>query len=248
MIKRALAGLACAAAAAVILAGCGGSGSDPSTVVARIGAYKVTRGLLNEWMTEKVGEDFYTVAGHQVPAKLVSEPADYPACIAALKTIISPHHLPSVAVLMRKCKEMRRELKEQALEYLVSSFWSFNFYAKYGIRVSDARAHRALERFNASLYPKPGEFQQTLTSRRRTLTQDLLIIKNDVLASDVKERLLSRGAQTVSALRATFERELHVHGAACSPGYVVLYCRGYTASSAPRGAHSAAVLMEEIAG
>ena len=239
----------CACATVATVAACGGS--DPSAVVARVGPYAVTKELLNEWMTEKIGEDYFQVASHQVPTGLVSEPADYPTCVSTMRTLLASLKKPSEsgAELTHRCHELYRALKEQALEYLVSSYWSFNFYKRYGIDIAPAQVQHALDQIKPSWYPAPGEFQQVLASHRRTLAQELLIVKNDVLASRVKERLFSQGPRVVSTLERAVESAQTTEGAVCSPGYVVLYCRGYRQSPtsvARSELGSPAILIEEV--
>ncbi len=250
----------CACALAAALAGCGSSGGSASAsagnssgdvVLARVGSYAVTKAQLAQWMTEKLGEDFYLTASYTAPAGLVSEPADYSTCVATAKKLKpSPGYKPpqrGAAVLMRKCRELYEGVREQALEYLVSSYWALDFYSrKYGVGVSDAEAHDWLEKTRARRYPKQGEFEQLLASRHRTIPQELLIIKNDILAVKVKEKLFIHGSRPTSSLQKAVERAEST--ASCSPGYLVKYCAGYSPaeSAATASRRSVAVLLEEL--
>jgi len=241
---------ACFGLASVGLAACGGSGSDPAAVIARVGPYAITKGMLSEWMTERIGEDFYTFNLHQAPTGLVSEPADYPACVAAAKRYTQTsggrsQGRPSDAQLTQTCRALYLAVKEQAMEYLVSTYWSFNFYAKYGIGVNDAIAQHAFDRIHAEQYPGDA-FEHMLAAHRRTDAQELLLLKNNELAAKVRERLLSRGRHVVAAVELASEQA--GEAATCSRGYVVKYCKGYGPTLEPVQAsrHSPDALLAEL--
>lgn len=218
----------------------------------QIGGYTITRAALNQWMTEKLGEDYYEVAAHEAPPRLVSEPADYPACTAALKAITPipgkgrPQPQPTTAQLTSKCKQLYQGVKEQALIYLVSSYWNMNFEAHHGIKMTDEEVQQGLKRIAAERYPKEGEFQRVLVSRRRTLSQELFQVRVELLQQKLEKKLRNGDPQ----LAATLVREAKsaAAGADCRPGYVVEYCKGYKApASAPSNARAPIVLLEEIA-
>lgn len=120
----------CVCFAVTVPAACGSAPSTSGTV-AQVGSYTITKAMLNQWMTEKVSEDYYdaagSAAGEKAPLRLVSEPADYPACVATIKTITpapsaKPKPTPTVAQLTKKCEELYQGIKMQALAYLVSSY------------------------------------------------------------------------------------------------------------------------------
>ncbi len=251
---RTISPIACICLAVTVLAACSSSSSsgDPSNeTVAQVGGYAITKAMVNQWMTEKVGEDYYEVATHESPPRLVSEPADYPACIASLKAIApipgegKPQAQPTVAQLTSKCKELYQAIKTQALAYLVSSYWSINFDADHGIKVTGEEVQQKLKQIRAERYPTEGEFQHLLTSMRRTLSQELLIVKLDLLGQKLEKKLQNGGPQ----LSATFIREAKsaATSASCRPGYVVEYCKGYKAPQTTSAASTPAVLLEEIA-
>jgi len=248
----------CVYAAVTFLAACGGgssggAGDSSGGAVAQVGDYAITKAMLNQWMTEKVGEGYYEVATHQAPPGLVAEPANYPACVATLKAITPipgegrPQPQPTIAQLTSKCRELYQAIKVQALSYLVSSYWSINFDADHGIKVTDEEVQRGLKRIRAEQYPAEGEFQKLLASRRRTLSQELFIVRMDLLGQKVEQRLRKGGTQ----LSATFVRDAKsaAASASCRPEYMVEYCKGYKTPKtvATSNTGSSSVLLEEIA-
>lgn len=224
----------------------------PSGTVVQVKSYAITRALLNQWLTEEVGEDYYDVATHRVPPRLVAEPANYPACVSALRTVTPfpgekpPVPQPTLAQLMTKCRDLYKAIKKQATAYLVSSFWTIDFAAAHGITVTREEVEQGLERIKAARYPRPGEFQRMLASRRRTLQQELFIVRNDLVQQKVLAKLLV-GDTPVSGPIAE-EAEHQADSAICRPGYIVEHCRGYKppkATSTDAGA--ASLVLEEIA-
>jgi hypothetical protein len=233
------------ALAVLLLTGCGSS--DQSKVpVAQIGPYTITKGLLNQWMIEKAADDFYEVATHPAPPHLVSEPANYPACLATLEKITPTPGHPDATELMRKCRELYEGIKTQAMAFLVGSYWSFNFFAHHNINITPQETQQAFKQIKKEQYPTETGLQTLLHNRGRTLDQQLFIIKNDVLQRKI-EKILKNKPQATQLLN---EAKTTENTANCKPQYTVKYCKNYkpptnkyptTTTGAP------VVLMEEIA-
>jgi hypothetical protein len=232
-----------------VLAACGGSRDLSHETVAQVGDYAVTKTLLNQWMTEKVGEDFYEITAHEAPSRLVSEPADYAACVAVVKSVPpflgkgKPRPRLTPAQLTGKCRELYEGVREQALAYLVSSYWSINFDAAHGLKVSDEEVQQKLKRIKAEQFRPDGKFHQLLANTKRTLPQELFIIKMDLLQQKLLEKLQAMGQQQSAPLVADARKA--VASANCLPGYVVEHCKGYAAPKASARL-SPAALIEEI--
>jgi hypothetical protein len=204
-------------------------------------------------MDAKTGEIFYEVATHVAPGGLVAEPEDVPRCVAILKGLTplpgkgKAQPQPTVAQLTSKCDALYRSIKVETLAYLVSSYWSLNFDAAHGIVVSEAEVNRDLDRIERERFHSPGEFQQYLTNRRRTLAEELFTVRMDLLQQKVERKFQNANAAIVSALAN--ELRSQADSAKCRPGYVVEYCRGYTPQAGAEAADtsSPSVLLEEIA-
>ncbi len=241
----------CVCLAVIGLAACGGGSSDGT--VAQVGSYAITKTMLNRWMTEKASEDYYDAVGREAPPRLVSEPADYSACVASLKAITpvssggKPQPKPTATELTSKCKELYQAVKTQALAFLVSSYWSINLDANHGINVTDEEVQQELKRIRTEQYPTEADFQRLLANRNRTLAQELFIVRMDLLGQKVEKKLKNGNRQLSVAFVRDAKRT--AASASCSPGYVVEYCKGYKApkTSATSNAHSPAALLEEIA-
>jgi hypothetical protein len=242
---------------AVTLTSCGRGSSTrviPASTVVQVGKYSITKSQLGQWMTEELGEDFYTVASHQAPGRLVSEPADYRACVAQLRAIGPIPGLgrrqrqPSVSDLRKKCEELHEGIKTQALNYLVSSYWDIGFYALHGIKVGETELQQASRRRLAERYPKDGELQSLLQRERRTLPEEIFLMEMDLLQQRLLARLQREGPKLSAQLLKV--PVVIAESASCQPGYVVQHCTGYRALG-PGAASSLgpppAILLQEIA-
>jgi hypothetical protein len=228
-----------------------GGGVLPGGVVARVGGHVITQALLNAWMTERVGEDFFLLKRVRATPGLASEPANYPGCVAAAKAAASKTGAPpstlSAGQLTVKCEELYRDVRGQALGYLVSSYWSEGFDGKYGLRVSEAEVRHALSAMRAEQYPHAGELERVIGERSRTLAQELFTIKNDLLQAKLRRLLTTGGPKRVKAFIAAARRVTDI--AECNPEYIVEHCKGYKQPKeqfASSTASSPAQLLTEI--
>jgi hypothetical protein len=203
----------------------------PGAVLARVGRYRITRRLLAQWMAETVAGDFYTVTSHIAPLGLVAEPADYPECVAELHKLTPipgkgpPQPQPTTPQLQTKCQELYETVKHQAMENLVSAYWSKNYDAARGITLTPTETQHEFNRIATEQYPKPGSFQQFLANNRRTLTQQQFLTENELLSQKVINKLTHDSTQAANAFNS--EAEHNGNNATCQPGYIVAHCKGY---------------------
>jgi hypothetical protein len=231
----------------------GGQGGVPGEVVAKVGRTTVTEPELNHWMSTLAGGDFYEIGrGHAVPLRLASEPPDYAACVASLKTAAAkassgragttpPASKVNPAQLLDKCHELYAALRLQATTYVIEGAWLIAVAAALGVKAGEAEVQSMLRQIKAREYPGPGQFQRYLTNSRRSLADELFVIKLDVLEQRLGQQLSTHVKQIQlleAGHRVTAETD-------CRPGYVVPHCRQFRTSKTPR--HSPAVLLEQVA-
>jgi hypothetical protein len=230
------------------VAACGSSSSDAP--LAQVGGYKVTPSLVNQWMTPMVGEDFYAVAGRPAPAGLVAEPANYPACVAALKRLTpipGGKHAqpePTTADLERRCRQLYEAIKHQTLTFLVKAYWSIDFAASHGVSASSAEVQQYLDRLKATEYSAPGQLQNHLADRGLTLRQQLFELKLELLQEKLLHKALASSKQAALALAA--EAQGQSSPASCDAADVVEHCKGYKAPGGYPGPPPAAQLAEIV--
>jgi hypothetical protein len=229
-----------------------GRGADQT--VATVGKTKISKSTLNHWMSTMVGGDYQEIVGDSAPVGLVSEPANYPRCVAAAKTI-KPKKLPTTilnaARLKIRCRQLYVAIKEQALSYLISVLWRAEEGAEVGQEVSDREVSRHVQELAYSDYKSPAAFRRFLASRHWSLADERYLLKRNLLDTKFLERLKRRvvalggGQRTLGKLVKENVAEWSAK-TSCSPGYSAWQCRpgGSTDEADP----SAAVLVEELAG
>lgn len=249
--------LAAMVLAAVTLPACGSGGDAPSSggepvtteaaspnSIVTLGRAGISKATLNHWMSTIAGGDFFEISGMTAPSGLVSEPPNYAMCAANLKTLV-----PSLSQqeLRTKCKQFQQAVKQQAIGYLITVDTILGQNAEQGIHVSNQEIQQAFKKLQAAQFHSERETQQYLANRHWSLSDELFIIKRDLLSSKLR-----------SALEARFSGEAlvnYVHNmdkkwtekTSCSPGYVVEGCRQYVSTrAATASGPSAATLIEEI--
>lgn len=213
----------------------------PSGAVAQVGNTLITTTQLSHWMSALLGGDFYEGVRIVAPTGLVSDPPDYPRCVASLRRFAVAAK-PSTAELESKCHELNEALEQQALESLIESQWTINREAELGLKVGPAEIQKAFKRLSAREFPTPAALHKYLALRGWTLSVELVLVQRDVLGTKLLRKL--KGAQALM----TYSRESARKDKAetsCRSGYVVESCREYSgpASTTP----SPAILIEQIA-
>jgi hypothetical protein len=251
--------------AVVSFAACGGSGgasgggasneSIPgsgvsSEVVVQTGGSPITKAEVDHWMSTLAGGDFYEIAHkHTIPAGLVSEPPNYAACVTRLERVAASSYKgpskPTAVQLLGKCRQLHQALKLQALNFLVEAEWMIGLYGEKGLKATDGETAQLLKEIKARQYPKgEAEFQQFLASNRRSLPDELFVVKLDVLRRKAAQKLSAGGK-----VLATFTEagRIWTTKTSCHAGYVVQHCKQYTGQQPPSSLPSPAVLLEQVA-
>jgi hypothetical protein len=230
-------------------AGCGGGSGD---VVATVGGTPVTRVAVNHWMATLAGGDYFELSGQNaVPDGLVSDPPNYPRCVARLEAAAasSPKRFgtePTGAQLLTKCEQLTEALRLQATEFLIRSQRLMAIARDQGVTASDNEIQHLFKRVNAEQFPRPGELQQYLASRKESVADDLFLLQLDLLSNKMQEKI-DGGGQPARAKLAELERKWRAR-TDCHAGYVVEYCKQHTKGPvSTSNSPSAAVLMEQVA-
>jgi predicted lipoprotein with Yx(FWY)xxD motif len=135
--------------------------------------------------------------------------------VAANGQRVSKHMVPSVV------------LKQRVLGFLISSEWTAGEATELGVSVTGEEALKQLERFRyAQLYglgyerfPKEADLQKSLVGLGETRSDQLWLMKLNMLASRLEHRRSSRA-------RRQIERRW-IARTSCGTGYVVPKCKQY---------------------
>jgi hypothetical protein len=246
-IRPILASLAVSLAVAGLVA-CGGGSSGE--VVAQVGGSRITRAEVNHWMSTLAGGDFYEISKrHMVPAGLVSEPPDYGACAARLQAVaagaVRVQPKPTAAQLLSKCRQLYQALRMQALSFLVEDQWIIGLAGEEGLKATNGEVMQLFNEIRAQEFPREGELRRFLASNRRSLADEMFVLKLDVLRRKIQEKTTAGGSQMLA--RFTEAGQRLTAKTSCRSGYVVQHCKQYTAPLTTSSLPSSAVLLERVA-
>ncbi|HEV2974538.1 MAG TPA: hypothetical protein VGX69_06025 [Solirubrobacteraceae bacterium] len=196
-------------------------------------------------MATIAGGSYYELSGKQtVPEGLVSDPPNYARCVSRLEATAAaaPAKLYNVptAHLLSKCREMYLALRHSAMELLIAVYFVIDLAQYLHISASDAEVLAAYRRSIAAQYPTPAALSASQVARRVTTSEELLLLKKDVLSEKILSKLKAPGeAGVLKKAEAALAAKID-----CRSGYVVEHC-GQFHSEPP--VPSGAVLMEQVA-
>jgi hypothetical protein len=222
--------------------GCGAS--DESLTHIKGTSAIITKPMLDHWMRSLASGDFRQNLASIAPQGLVAEPANYPECVKAAKTIVpkTTDGLPQLSdgQLTQKCHELYNAVKTQALGFLITVEWTVAEAAEMGITVSSAAVRRGFERYRHEAFHSDAEFHKYISERGWTPADMLYRYKLEMLVHKLLPRFEAKvkqagGGEQIYAKLALERYRKRIGRTSCHPGYVVPQCREYheTASPAP---------------
>jgi hypothetical protein len=265
----ALASVATLAVALIALAGCGNSGgstatqagevsgaeaigNDP-TVVATVGSSSITRGGLDHWMATIVGGDYDENVGSPAPRGLVSDPPNYSRCRTAIESLgpaKGENSQQAAKKLASDCRVLYRELKQQALSYLLHGLWNIEEASEEGIVITESE----FQKLKAERFASNKAFSTYLAQREWSLGDELYLVKRDLLDEKLAARHEQIVRKTVGGNSEALQRavvELYAQNlnkwkakTSCASGYVIPECKQYTG---PQTSGAPDALLEQIA-
>jgi hypothetical protein len=242
----------------VLSTGCGGSSDSGSTVVAQVGSATITKATLDHWMATFVRGDYYQATGGlKAPPGLATDPADYGSCVAAAKTLApSPSSgklILSKAQLEHRCRALYRDVRQEALSYLISVLWAEGQSAELGKHVSEQQVQHYLGGVIEKQYKTRQVFATYLANKGWSLPDMYYILKRNLLEqkllSDAKVKASQHGGGQQAWTKVVIERDAKWTAKTnCRAGYTVSQCRDYKLTATATTESSPAVMFEEMRG
>ncbi len=188
-----------------------------------------------------VGGDFFELANLSAPKGLVSDPPNYGACVADLERLTARRTASERKV---KCEQLYAGIKQQALAYLIVSNQEIGEDAEHGLAVTNAEVEKQFKRERPEKFPTEADLRRYLQQRGWTLSDELNLIKRDILANKLVAALRREFPDQhalIEALAQTTKK--WTAKTTCNVGYIVPGCKQYKgASSSP----APAVVIEEV--
>jgi hypothetical protein len=235
------AAIVCLVAAAVSLAGCGGSSkhrgrtatvtpsanvAPASAVVINIGATPITGATYNHWMAVGAATVERPKPDGPLPRPTVYAPPDFTACVARLREASSGS---TVAELKAKCERTYEAIQRRILNFLITGYWLRGQAAEEHALVTDAEVRRKFNEEKRANYPTAGSFRRLQEASRQTVPDLEFAVETQMLSAKLLEEFIKTHSHDKSeqATIAAFNKWIRSTWAPkteCQPGYVIADC------------------------
>lgn len=224
-------------------------GGLPSGVVAKVGPQAITQRAVEHWMSVLVITDGHAIPKTPDPKLLAPRPPSYATCIADAKGGLAEKgtRLTSASI-KQKCASLRRALREQAVEVLISTAQLVDEGAERGIVLNDKQVRRLLAGLVRAEFPSEAAYRRYLHITKQSLRDQIYHVRPMFLAAKVLKAVAGgpdrtpTPAQLRGLANAT---KKWIAATTCRAGYVVPRCREYKASTEQPPAVN--VLIAELA-
>src|SRR3954449_3390781 len=196
-LLRPLTLLAALAATILVIAGCGGE-DVPSDSVAKIGDAKITKAQFTHWFNAAAKQQAQSTGAKPEDA-VAPDPPNFTKCIAAKSKQPVPKGVPKPdpKALKSQCKQEYDGLRDQTLQFLISSQWLTQEAAKRKITATDKEVQTTFQQQKKQSFPKEADYQKFLQSSGQTETDLLFRVKLSVLTNKLQQSIVKDKA-TVS--------------------------------------------------
>jgi foldase protein PrsA len=187
------------AALVLAIAGCGGS-DVPSDSVAKVGDAKITKDQFNHWFQAAAKQQAQST-GQQPAAAVVPDPPNYTKCIAAKQKAPVPKGVPKPdpKALKSQCDQEYKGLRDQTLQFLISSQWLTQEAAKRKITATDKEVQTTFQQQKKQSFPKDADYQKFLQTSGQSETDLLYRVKLSVLTNKLQQSIVKTKATVTDA-------------------------------------------------
>jgi foldase protein PrsA len=180
------------------LAACGGGGV-PGNAVVKIGDDTIKTREFDHWM--QVAATTQQQSSGQTGKAQIPVPPDFKACIANLqKTAPKPakgQPKPTAAQFKAQCQQQYDGLRNQVLQFLISSAWIEGESYDNGVKISDTDVKKEFDKQRQQSFPKPSDYQNFLKSSGYVQEDLLYRIRVQNLSNKLRAQIL-KGTDKVS--------------------------------------------------
>jgi foldase protein PrsA len=182
----------------LVLSACGGGGV-PGNAVVKIGDDPIKTAEFDHWL-QVAATTQQQQTGATGKAQIPQPPA-FTACIAQKKkTAVKPakgQPTPTDATYKAQCKQEYESLRDQVLQFLISSAWIEGESHDQGVKISDADVKKDFDKQRLQSFPKDADYAAFLKSSGYVQEDLLYRIKVQDLSQKLRTQIL-KGTDKVS--------------------------------------------------
>ena len=149
----------------LVLAACGGD-SVPGNAVVKIGSDPIKTSAFDHWMEVAATTQQQQTGVSGVAT--VPKPPEFTACVASKKkTAVKPakgQPTPTDATYKAQCEQEYSALRDQTMQFLISSAWIEGESADRGVKVADAQIKKDFDKQRQASFPKDKDYLAFLKS------------------------------------------------------------------------------------
>jgi hypothetical protein len=217
------------------LAACGRGASGDAVI--RVGRNSISRATVDHWTVIQSTIDGEPSPRRPVPRGLVPDPPRYAACIGYLRasetTATKGGETPPAELLRSQCKQRYEDARNHVLAILITYQWLIGEGKEQGVAVSDDEVAKQMTEFRQGFHGEAA-FRDFLRANGKSIADESLILKIDVLLSALKQRIVGRyGATAAGRFFQVFPKRWAAK-TSCAAGYVVPNCKQYKGSDYPK--------------
>jgi foldase protein PrsA len=184
----------------LVLAACGGGGgSVPGNAVVKIGSDPIKTAEFDHWL--QVAATTQAQQAGATGAVSAPDPPNFTKCIAQKKkTAVKPakgQPNPTDATYKTQCQQEYDAMRDQVMQFLISSAWIEGESADRGVKVSDADVKKDFDKQRQQSFPKDKDYQAFLKSSGYVQEDLLYRIKVQSLSTKLRTKIL-QGTDKVS--------------------------------------------------
>jgi foldase protein PrsA len=188
------------------LTACGGDSGVPGNAIVKIGPDTIKTSAFDHWFQSAAKSQ--AAQGGATAAVTIPDPPNYTKCIAQKKkTAAKPakgQPNPTDATYKSQCKLEYTTLRDQTVQFLISSAWIEGESADRGVKISDTDVKKSFDKQRQQAFPQDKDYQAFL-KQSGYVQEDLLYrIKIQDLSSKLRTKVLEGSDKVSSAQIANY--------------------------------------------
>jgi foldase protein PrsA len=174
---------------AVSLTACGGG--VPGNGVAKVGDMVITKAQFDHWIGIANASSAGSLPGQTRPP--VPDPPSFTQCVSYLQsTAPKPakgQPAPTAAQFKGQCQQQYNTLRDQVMQFLVTSDWVIGEASDQGVSVTDKQVSTQLNTIVAQQFPKPADFQKFLSQSGETMADLQFRVRLNLLSDKIRTKV-----------------------------------------------------------
>jgi foldase protein PrsA len=175
----------------LVLAACGGD-SVPGNAVVKIGSDSIKTSEFDHWLQVSATAAQQVTGATGKP--VIPKPPEFTDCIAAKKKVaVKPakgQPKPTDATYKSQCEQEYTQMRDQTMQFLISSAWIEGESADRGVKMSDTQVKKDFDKQRLLSFPKDKDYQAFLKSSGYGQEDLLYRIKVQSLSGKLREKVL----------------------------------------------------------